>query len=54
MILSTAFTLALGLIIVLSVLGLPMGLSMICASVLYLLMRGQDMGIVAEQFLNGM
>jgi C4-dicarboxylate transporter DctM subunit len=54
MILSLAFTLALGLIIVLSVLGLPMGLSMICASVLYLLMRGQDMGIVAEQFLNGM
>ena len=54
MILSTAFTLALGLIIVLSVLGLPMGLAMICASVLYLLMRGQDMGIVAEQFLNGM
>ncbi|MCR6672919.1 TRAP transporter large permease [Devosia ginsengisoli] len=54
MILSTAFTLALGLIIALSVFGLPMGLSMICASVLYLLMRGQDMGIVAEQFLNGM
>jgi len=54
MTLSLAFTLALGLIIVLSVFGLPMGLSMICASVLYLLMRGQDMGIVAEQFLNGM
>jgi C4-dicarboxylate transporter, DctM subunit len=54
MMLSTAFTLALGLIIVLSVFGLPMGLSMICASVAYLLMRGQDMGIVAEQFLNGM
>jgi C4-dicarboxylate transporter DctM subunit len=54
MMLSTAFTLALGLIIVLSVFGLPMGLSMICASVLYLLLRGQDMGIVAEQFLNGM
>ena len=54
MMLSTAFTLALGLIIALSVFGLPMGLSMICASVLYLLMRGQDMGIVAEQFLNGM
>ena len=51
--LSLAFTLALGLIIILSVFGLPMGLSMICASVLYLLMRGQDMGIVAEQFLNG-
>lgn len=54
MILSTAFTLSLGVIIVLSVLGLPMGLSMICASILYLLLRGQDMGIVAEQFLNGM
>jgi C4-dicarboxylate transporter, DctM subunit len=54
MMLSTAFTLALGLIIALSAFGLPMGLSMICASVLYLLMRGQDMGIVAEQFLNGM
>jgi C4-dicarboxylate transporter, DctM subunit len=52
--LSLAFTLALGLIIILSVFGLPMGLSMICASILYLLMRGQDMGIVAEQFLNGM
>jgi len=54
MTLSLAFNLALGLIIVLSLFGLPMGLSMICASVLYLLMRGQDMGIVAEQFLNGM
>lgn len=54
MILSTAFTLSLGIIIVLSLFGLPMGLSMICASILYLLLRGQDMGIVAEQFLNGM
>jgi tripartite ATP-independent transporter DctM subunit len=27
---------------------------MICGSVLYLFMRGQDPGIVAEQFLNGM
>ncbi|MGV8853282.1 MAG: TRAP transporter large permease [Devosia sp.] len=52
--LSTPFTLSLGLILALSLFGLPMGLSMICASILYLLMRGQDMGIVAEQFLNGM
>ncbi len=52
--LSTAFTLSLGAIIILSLFGLPMGLSMICASILYLLLRGQDMGIVAEQFLNGM
>ena len=54
MTLSLAFNLALGLIIVLSLFGLPMGLSMICGSILYLLVRGQDMGIAAEPFLNGM
>ena len=54
MTISLAFGLALGLITVLAFLGLPMGLSMICGSVLYLFMRGQDPGIVAEQFLNGM
>jgi C4-dicarboxylate transporter DctM subunit len=51
---SLAFLLALGLITFLAFFGLPMGLAMICGSILYLLMRGQDMGIVAEQFLNGM
>ena len=54
MMLSLAFSLALGIIVVLAVLGLPMGLAMICGSILYLLVRGQDMGIVAEQLLNGM
>jgi C4-dicarboxylate transporter DctM subunit len=54
MTISLAFGLALGLITVLSFLGLPMGLSMISGSILYLLMKGQDPGIVAEQFLNGM
>ena len=51
---SLAFLVALGVITFLAFFGLPMGLSMICGSILYLLMRGQDMGIVAEQFLNGM
>jgi C4-dicarboxylate transporter DctM subunit len=51
---SLAFTLALGLITFLAFFGLPMGLAMISGSILYLLMRGQDMGIAAEQFLNGM
>ncbi|WP_332685739.1 TRAP transporter large permease [Devosia sp.] len=51
---SLAFLFALGLITFLAFFGLPMGLAMICGSILYLLMRGQDMGIVAEQFLNGM
>jgi len=54
MTISLGFGLALGLITVLAFLGLPMGLSMICGSILYLFMRGQDPGIVAEQFLNGM
>jgi C4-dicarboxylate transporter DctM subunit len=51
---SLAFSIALGLITLLAFMGLPMGLAMICGSVVYLFMRGQDPGIVAEQFLNGM
>lgn len=49
-----AFNLTLGTITALAFLGLPIGLSMICGSILYLLVRGQDLGISAEQFLNGM
>ncbi|HYD08294.1 MAG TPA: TRAP transporter large permease subunit, partial [Reyranella sp.] len=51
---SLPFAAALGLITVLAFMGLPMGVAMITGSILYLLMRGQDMGIAAEQFLNGM
>lgn len=54
MTISTQFTAALVLITALAFLGLPMGVSMLCGSILYLLFTGQDMGIVAEQFLNGM
>lgn len=54
MTISLAFGLALGLITILAFLGLPMGLSMLGGSILYLFIRGQDPGIVAEQFLNGM
>lgn len=54
MTLSLAFNVAVVTIVFLSLLGLPMGLSMISGSILYLLVRGQDMGIAAEQFLNGM
>lgn len=38
----------------LAVLGLPIGISMIAGSILYLFMSGLDMGIAAEQFLNRM
>jgi C4-dicarboxylate transporter DctM subunit len=50
----SAFPLAVLAIVVLSVLGLPIGHAMIAASVLYLWMKGLDMGTAAEQLLNGM
>ncbi len=51
---SLNFALSLGLITVIAFMGMPMGVAMIAGSILYLLMRGQDMGIAAEQLLNGM
>lgn len=51
---SLNFALSLGLITVIAFMGMPMGVAMITGSILYLLMRGQDMGIAAEQLLNGM
>lgn len=48
------FAAALLVIIGLSVTGLPVGHAMIGGSVLYLFLSGKDMGIAAEQLLNGM
>jgi tripartite ATP-independent transporter DctM subunit len=48
------FALALLAIVALSLLGLPIGHAMIAGSVLYLWTKGVDMGIAAEQLLNGM
>jgi C4-dicarboxylate transporter, DctM subunit len=52
--LTTAFALALAAIVVLSLLGLPIGHAMIGGSILYLYAKGLDMGTAAEQLLNGM
>lgn len=52
--LASPFSLAIVAITALALLGLPIGLSMICGSILYLAMNGMDMGTAAEQFLNGM
>lgn len=52
--LTSPFSIALVVITALAFLGLPIGLSMMCGSILYLLLAGADMGTVAEQFLNGM
>lgn len=48
------FTLCLITLLGLSLLGLPIGLAMITASIVYLGTSGQDMSIAAEQLLNGL
>jgi C4-dicarboxylate transporter DctM subunit len=48
------FALSLLTIVVLSLLGLPIGLAMVGGSVLYLFAAGLDVGTAAEQILNGM
>jgi tripartite ATP-independent transporter DctM subunit len=52
--LAAPFALALAAIVALSLLGLPIGHAMIAGSVLYLYLKGLDMGTAAEQLLNGM
>jgi C4-dicarboxylate transporter DctM subunit len=52
--LASPFSLSIILIVALSFMGLPIGLAMLCGSILYLMMSGLDMGTVAEQLLNGM
>jgi C4-dicarboxylate transporter, DctM subunit len=51
---SAAFAWALAVIVALSLLGLPVGHAMIAGSILYLYVKGIDLGIAAEQLLNGM
>lgn len=41
-------------IIVLSLSGLPIGMSMLASSIMYLFISGQDVGIASEQILNGL
>ncbi|MGO4853554.1 TRAP transporter large permease [Phaeovulum sp. W22_SRMD_FR3] len=48
------FTASILSIVLLALLGLPVGHAMIASSILYLLMSGSDMGTAAEQLLNGM
>jgi tripartite ATP-independent transporter DctM subunit len=48
------FTLCIIALVALAILGLPIGLSMIAASIFYLLMAGLDLGTAAEQMLNGL
>ncbi|HUG22287.1 TRAP transporter large permease [Piscinibacter sp.] len=50
---TSPFSLALYAILALSLLGVPIGHAMIGGSVLYLYLKGMDMGTAAEQLLNG-
>ncbi|MCA3358609.1 MAG: TRAP transporter large permease [Roseomonas sp.] len=50
----SAFAICIIALIGLSVLGLPIGLAMITASIFYLAASGQDMSLAAEQLLNGL
>ena len=52
--LTDPFTIAIITMVVVSILGLPMGHVLISGSILYLLLAGLDMGTAAEQMLNGM
>jgi C4-dicarboxylate transporter DctM subunit len=52
--LASPFSISLWAITLLSLFGLPIGHSMIAGSILYLLITGQDMGLAAEQILNGL
>jgi tripartite ATP-independent transporter DctM subunit len=51
---ASPFSISVVAITALALLGLPIGYAMISGSILYLLLVGQDLGIVAEQLLNGM
>ena len=52
--LTSPFSLSIIGLSALALLGLPIGHAMIGATILYLLVRGQDMGIAADQLLNGL
>jgi C4-dicarboxylate transporter, DctM subunit len=52
--LASPFSITIFALTALAILGLPIGHAMIAATILYLFLAGQDMGTVAEQFLNGM
>jgi C4-dicarboxylate transporter DctM subunit len=52
--LTSPFSLAIVAMTAFAFMGLPIGLSMMAGSILYLFLTGADMGTVAEQFLNGM
>lgn len=52
--LASPFSICLVSIVALATMGLPIGYAMICGSIVYLLVAGQDLSIAAEQLLQGL
>lgn len=53
MLASIALPLMIALLILTTVMGMPLGISMIVSSIFYLIMSGRDVGLAAEMILNG-
>ncbi|SMY06308.1 TRAP transporter large permease [Flavimaricola marinus] len=53
MIASIAFPLMIAILVITTVMGMPLGISMIVSSIFYLIMSGRDVGLAAEMVLNG-
>jgi tripartite ATP-independent transporter DctM subunit len=51
---SLALSVLLGMLVLTLLLRLPIGFGMLASGVAYLLVKGQDVGLVAEQILNGL
>lgn len=51
---SLEFTVFVGVMLAVSLVGMPIGISMIVSTTLYLLVAGRDLGLAGEQVLNGL
>jgi tripartite ATP-independent transporter DctM subunit len=51
---SAALALLLGVLVALSLLRVPIGFAMLAAGIAYLIAKGQDLGLIAEQVVNGL
>ena len=51
---SFAFLVSIALVLLLAIFGAPIALSMLVSAIVYLLIQGQDVGLVAEQTLQGL
>ena len=51
---SMAFLISLGAFLLLGAIGMPIAIAAFAGSIAYMFMSGQDVGLVAEQALNGL